>query len=81
MDLDKLTNAFGLKMMFRGFAALIGSPIGGALYDATKSYDYAFFFAGVLFAVWVTISFAAPLFKRKKTVDKDEALTPMNAST
>ncbi|KAG5869461.1 hypothetical protein JTB14_022127 [Gonioctena quinquepunctata] len=79
MDLDKLTNAFGLIMMFRGFAALIGSPIGGALYDATKSYDYAFFFAGGLFAVGAAISFAAPLFKRKKTVVMDEALTPMNS--
>ncbi|KAG5898323.1 hypothetical protein JTB14_023012 [Gonioctena quinquepunctata] len=79
MDLDKLTNAFGFIMMFRGFATLIGLLIGGALYDATKSYYYAFFFAGGLFAVGATISFAAPPFKRKKTVDKDEALMPMNA--
>ncbi|KAG5877893.1 hypothetical protein JTB14_009644 [Gonioctena quinquepunctata] len=79
MGLNELTNAFGLLMMFRGFAALIGSPIGGALYDATKSYDYPFFAAGGSFALGAVISFAAPLFKRKKTADNDEALIPMKA--
>jgi hypothetical protein len=27
--LDKLTSAFGIKLLFMGFAALVGSPIAG----------------------------------------------------
>nr|XP_023030024.1 monocarboxylate transporter 13-like isoform X1 [Leptinotarsa decemlineata] len=79
LGLDKLTNAFGLIILFRGSAALIGSPMGGALYDATQSYRFSFFVAGGLFAVAAAISFATPFFKTKKTVDKDEALMPINA--
>ncbi|XP_023030016.1 monocarboxylate transporter 14 [Leptinotarsa decemlineata] len=79
LGLDKLTNAFGLIILFRGFAAFIGSPLGGALYDATQSYNVPFFVAGASFAISAAISFAAPCFKKKKTVDNDEALTPMNA--
>jgi len=29
MGLDKLTNAFGLLLLFQGVAAVIGSPIAG----------------------------------------------------
>ena len=29
MGLDKLTNAFGLLLLFQGIAATIGSPIAG----------------------------------------------------
>lgn len=48
MGIEKLTNAFGILMMFQGLAAIIGGPIAGALYDATKSFDYSFYFAGGL---------------------------------
>lgn len=48
MGIEKLTNAFGLLMLFQGLAAVIGTPIAGALYDATQSYDYSFYFAGAL---------------------------------
>lgn len=29
MGLEKLTNAFGILMMFQGLAAVVGSPIAG----------------------------------------------------
>lgn len=71
MGLEKLTNAFGILMMFQGLAAVVGGPIAGktftqtavgtikrnvfnyfvclgSLYDATKNYDYSFYFAGIL---------------------------------
>ncbi|KAH8404142.1 hypothetical protein KR215_010316 [Drosophila sulfurigaster] len=48
IGLEKLTNAFGFLMLFQGLAATIGSPIAGALYDMTKSYNMAFYFAGGL---------------------------------
>lgn len=35
-------------MLFQGLAAVIGAPIAGALYDATKSYNCSFYFAGAL---------------------------------
>ncbi|KAH8299638.1 hypothetical protein KR044_004064 [Drosophila immigrans] len=48
IGLEKLTNAFGFLMLFQGLAATIGSPIAGALYAATNSYNVAFYFAGGL---------------------------------
>lgn len=48
IGLEKLTNAFGFLMLFQGLAATIGSPIAGALFDMTGSYDVSFYFAGGL---------------------------------
>lgn len=31
MGLEKLTNAFGILMLFQGFAAMMGTPIAGEL--------------------------------------------------
>lgn len=46
LGLDKLTNAFGLLILFRGGAAIVGTPLAGALYDLTHSYDVPFYVAG-----------------------------------
>lgn len=51
MGLDKLTNAFGILMLFQGLAAVLGAPIAGAMYDATNSFDYSFYFAGTLITI------------------------------
>lgn len=51
MGIEKLTNAFGILMLFQGLAAVVGTPIAGALYDATQSYDYSFYFAGILITI------------------------------
>lgn len=48
MGIEKLTNAFGILMLFQGLAAVLGAPIAGALYDLTQNYDYSFYFAGAL---------------------------------
>ena len=64
LGLDKLTNAFGLLILFRGAATIVGSPLAGALYDATQSYSIPFFVAGGLFALSAITSFAAPAMKR-----------------
>lgn len=48
MGLEKLTNAFGILMLFQGLAAVLGAPIAGAMFDATQSFDYSFYFAGGL---------------------------------
>lgn len=82
LGLDKLTNAFGLLILFRGFAAIIGSPMAGAVYDATKSYDNLFYMAGALFAVSTVTSFIAPCLKgcvkSEETPVHVEALTPID---
>ncbi|XP_018576654.1 monocarboxylate transporter 14 isoform X2 [Anoplophora glabripennis] len=64
LGLDKLTNAFGLLILFRGAAAIVGSPLAGALLDATESYSVSFFVAGGFFAISALTSFIAPCLKR-----------------
>uniref|UniRef100_A0A1B0B0D3 Major facilitator superfamily (MFS) profile domain-containing protein n=1 Tax=Glossina palpalis gambiensis TaxID=67801 RepID=A0A1B0B0D3_9MUSC len=82
LGLDKLTNAFGLLILFRGFAAIIGSPLAGAVYDATQSYDLPFYMAGALFALSTITSFMAPCLKRCTKSEESpvhiETLTPIN---
>lgn len=83
LGLDKLTNAFGLLILFRGAAAIVGSPLAGALYDATQSYSIPFYVAGALFAVSAVTSFIAPLFRKyqptqEQPVTGDDALTPID---
>lgn len=63
LGLERLTNAFGLLILFRGFAAIIGSPLAGAVYDATSSYDISFYMAGAFFAISTVTSFMAPCLK------------------
>jgi len=67
LGLDKLTNAFGLLILFRGAAAIVGSPLAGAVYDATQSYSIPFFMAGFFFLVSTVTSFIAPAMKRCTT--------------
>nr|CAI5834275.1 unnamed protein product [Callosobruchus analis] len=46
MGLEKLTNAFGLLLLFQGVAAIIGAPLAGAFMTATGSYDACFYLSG-----------------------------------
>ncbi|XP_045468018.1 monocarboxylate transporter 3 isoform X2 [Harmonia axyridis] len=83
LGLDKLTNAFGLLILFRGAAAIVGSPLAGALLDATKGYEVPFYVAGGLFAISAVTSFIAPCLKRfvpenSQQVDEGDALTPID---
>jgi MFS-type transporter involved in bile tolerance (Atg22 family) len=64
LGLDKLTNAFGLLIMFRGAAAIFGAPMIGLIYDSTKSYTISFAAAGALFAVSAVCSFLAPVGRK-----------------
>lgn len=51
LGLEKLTNSFGLTLLFQGSASLVGSPIAGMLFDKTGTYDASFYVAGVLIAL------------------------------
>ncbi|XP_018573059.1 monocarboxylate transporter 7 isoform X1 [Anoplophora glabripennis] len=46
LGLEKLTNAFGLLLLFQGVAAIIGAPLAGAFKNATGSYDASFYLSG-----------------------------------
>ncbi|XP_062561871.1 monocarboxylate transporter 14 isoform X7 [Armigeres subalbatus] len=82
LGLDKLTNAFGLLILFRGAAAIVGSPLAGAIYDATQTYSIPFFVAGGLFGLSAIFSFSAPAFKRFRKQEEApvhvEVLTPID---
>lgn len=67
LGLDKLTNAFGLLILFRGVAAIGGPPIAGNLYDLTLDYDITFYMAGFCFLISTITSFVAPTLKRCTT--------------
>jgi len=64
LGLDKLTNAFGLLILFRGAAAIVGSPLAGVVYDATLSYTVPFLMAGCFFFISAVTSFMAPAMKQ-----------------
>lgn len=50
LGLEKLTNAFGLLLLFQGIAGIFGSPVAGAFVDMTQSYDITFYVFGGIFA-------------------------------
>uniref|UniRef100_A0A915HY52 Monocarboxylate transporter n=1 Tax=Romanomermis culicivorax TaxID=13658 RepID=A0A915HY52_ROMCU len=50
LGLEKLTNAFGLLLLFMGIASLIGSPLAGFLFDLTKDFELSFYVMGSLVA-------------------------------
>jgi len=65
LGLDKLTNAFGLLLMFQGIASVIGPPIIGALYDSIGDYDAGFYFAGTMIFISGAMLFAIPPLQRR----------------
>ncbi|KAH8373871.1 hypothetical protein KR200_010865 [Drosophila serrata] len=64
LGLDKLTNAFGLLLLFQGIASFIGPPIGGWMYDLTNSYSPAFLMAGLMIGISGLVMFAIPPLQR-----------------
>ncbi|XP_039961034.1 uncharacterized protein LOC126759943 isoform X2 [Bactrocera neohumeralis] len=64
LGLEKLTNAFGLLLLFQGIASFIGPPIGGWMYDITNSYGPAFLMAGITIAISGLMLFVIPPLQR-----------------
>ncbi|XP_023233486.1 monocarboxylate transporter 12-like isoform X1 [Centruroides sculpturatus] len=65
LGLEKLTNAFGLLLVFEGIACLMGPPITGWLYDGTGSYDPGFYVSGFMIALSGIMLFFIPCIKTK----------------
>ncbi|XP_071560079.1 monocarboxylate transporter 12 isoform X2 [Temnothorax nylanderi] len=57
LGLEKLTNAFGLLLLFQGVAATVGAPLAGAFMDATGSYDASFYLSGSLMLMSAVICY------------------------
>lgn len=70
LGLDNLTSAFGLLVLFRGVSSMIGSPLVGAVYDATESYDVSFYMAGVFLMLAAVVSCGADALHRKQVKEK-----------
>ena len=63
--LEKLTSSFGLLGLFEGFACLIGTPIAGAVYDATKSFIIPFYMAGGFFILASLFGFLTQILHKR----------------
>lgn len=75
LGLEKLTNAFGLLLLFQGIATFVGPPIVGFLYDNTHSYTPGFLFAGIMIAFSGLILFLIPplqKYLRQREVHHEE---------
>lgn len=74
MGLENLTNSFGLLVVARGIASLVGPPFAGIVYDITGSYDTAFYFGGLVLLVAGLISATIPFVTKKDadTADLEE---------
>lgn len=73
LGLEKLTNAFGLLLLFQGVAAAIGAPLAGVFMDATGSYDASFYLSGSLILLSAVICYPLKrvnLWETKKNADK-----------
>uniref|UniRef100_A0A0N4ZMY1 MFS domain-containing protein n=1 Tax=Parastrongyloides trichosuri TaxID=131310 RepID=A0A0N4ZMY1_PARTI len=49
LGVEKLSNSFGLLVVARGIACIIGTPVAGFFYDLTKDYAVCFYIGGVFF--------------------------------
>ncbi|GMT33376.1 hypothetical protein PFISCL1PPCAC_24673, partial [Pristionchus fissidentatus] len=67
LGLERLTNAFGLLLLFQGVGTVFGPPLSGWLADINgNNYNYSFFFCGVNLLASGLMMFATP-FLRKST--------------
>ncbi|RZF37834.1 hypothetical protein LSTR_LSTR016975, partial [Laodelphax striatellus] len=71
LGLDRLTNAFGLLLLFQGIASLVGPPIAGWLYDAMGSYDPGFYVAGATIAFSGIMLYIIPSVQRYLQAKKE----------
>lgn len=80
LGLEKLTNAFGLLLLFQGVAAVIGAPLAGAFKVATGSYSATFYLSGGMILVSAIMCYPLnrvnriEMEKKEKLNEKDESV-------
>ncbi|XP_014362186.2 monocarboxylate transporter 12 [Papilio machaon] len=65
LGIEKLTNAFGLLLLFQGIASLIGPPFAGWLYDQLNSYAPGFYVAAGTISLSGIILFLIPVIEKR----------------
>ncbi|XP_063991262.1 monocarboxylate transporter 14 [Diachasmimorpha longicaudata] len=75
MGLEKLTNAFGLILLFQGIAASVGAPLTGAVKVATDSFDVAFYVSGALILLSAIICYPLKWINEWEKRKNEPALT------
>ncbi|KAK6061269.1 hypothetical protein COOONC_01066 [Cooperia oncophora] len=66
LGLDKLTNAFGLLLLWQGVGTVAGPPIAGFLADINGGYIWSFVFSGTNLLVSGLMLFAVPYLQKKQ---------------
>ncbi|KAF5273452.1 hypothetical protein FQA39_LY07469 [Lamprigera yunnana] len=69
VGLQKMTNAFGICVVFQGIACLIGLPLSGYLKTVAGSYNASFYFAGgvtLISAILLILAKRMRLWERRK---------------
>jgi len=64
MGMERMTNAFGLLLLFQGVASVVGAPLCGLLHSPTHGYAGTFLLAGAMIAVSGIMLFAVPCVQR-----------------
>uniref|UniRef100_A0A8D8WB79 Monocarboxylate transporter 9 n=1 Tax=Cacopsylla melanoneura TaxID=428564 RepID=A0A8D8WB79_9HEMI len=64
VGLEKLTNAFGLLLLFQGVAAAIGAPLAGVFMDMTGNYDTSFYLSGGMILISGIMCYPLAAIKR-----------------
>ncbi|XP_072936960.1 monocarboxylate transporter 12 [Epargyreus clarus] len=77
LGIEKLTNAFGLLLLFQGIASLLGPPLAGLLHDKLHSYAPGFYVAGGTIAVSGLMLFVIPIVERRQNRKRWEEETAM----
>ena len=72
LGLEKLTSAFGLLIMFRGVATIMGPPLAGAVQQWAGSYNMSFYVAGALLILAGLVSLMADMVRRRDKRAKAE---------
>uniref|UniRef100_A0A8R1DWE0 MFS domain-containing protein n=1 Tax=Caenorhabditis japonica TaxID=281687 RepID=A0A8R1DWE0_CAEJA len=65
LGLDKLTNAFGLLLLWQGVGTVFGPPVSGYLADLTGNYTLSFVFCGINLLISGIMLFGIPVFQKK----------------
>ncbi|CAL1283660.1 unnamed protein product [Larinioides sclopetarius] len=74
LGLEKLTNAFGLLLLFQGIASIIGAPVAGMFYDLTGSYDAPFYISGTLIFLSGLLGVPLPYISRWEKSRKEKVI-------
>ena len=66
LGLDSLTSSFGMLVLCRGIASILGPPLAGLVFDWSQDYSASFYMAGGFFVFGGILSFVAYFMDRQR---------------